>query len=63
MLINKCSTICEKCNKCIIIIIIHCDNASKTKKSRKIAPAIANALLMNTSHGRVVLALREKARM
>ena len=54
MLINKYSTICEKCNK------FHCDNVSKTKKSRKIAPAIANALLMNTSHDRVVLALKEK---
>ena len=54
MLIDKCSTICEKCIK------FHCDNVSKTKKSTKIAPARANALLMNTSHDRIVLALKEK---
>ena len=54
MLIDKCSTICKKCNK------FHCHNESKTKKSRKITPARANAPLMNARHDRVVLALKEK---
>ena len=54
MLIDKCSPICQKCNK------LHCHNGSKTKKSRQIIPVRANALLMNASNVKVVLALEEK---
>ena len=54
MLIDKCSTSCEKCNK------FHCDNTSKTTKSKRITPARANAPLTNSSHDRVVLALKKK---
>ena len=53
MLIDKCSPICEKCNK------LYCHNGSKTKKSRKTIPARANALLMNAGNDKVVLALKE----
>ena len=56
ILIDKCSTIHEKCNK------FHCDNASKQKKlqNKKKPPARAKTLLMNTSHDSVVLVLKEK---